>query len=123
MARRHVVEYFLEQQALYVDMIDMLQEYNTAYEEGYLSEEQLESVKKEILKCKDNYEFLAYIMMLLNKPNRKTNQESEFQKSLYERVKGKSREAIYDESKNALADLKAILEDADRRMKESQKWV
>lgn len=121
MARRHVVEYFLEQQALYVEMIDMLQQYNTAYEEGYLSDEQLEAMKKEINVCKDNYEFLAYIMMLLNKPNRTTREETEFQKGLYERVKGKSREAVYDESKNALANLKEILEYADRKMKESEK--
>jgi hypothetical protein len=118
MARRHVVEYFLEQQALYVEMVNMLQEYSTAYEEGYLSEEQFKSVQKEINTCKDNYEFLAYIMMLLNKPNRKTKREQDFTKDLYDRLKGKSREALYDESKNALADLKAILEDADKKMRE-----
>ena len=123
MARRHVVEYFLEQQALYVDMINMLQQYNVAYEEGFLNDEQLEAMKKEINICKDNYEFLAYIMMLLNKPNRKSKQESDFQKSLYERVKGRSREAVLDESKNALANREEILKDADERMKESQKWV
>lgn len=121
MARRHVVEYFLEQQSLYAEMLDMLRQYNTAYEEGYLSDEQMTSLKKEVEICRGNYEFLAYVMMLLNKPNRKNKQEDNFTKSLYNRVKGKSREAVYDESKNALADVKEILEDADRRMKESQK--
>jgi len=121
MARRHVVEYFLEQQALLVEMVGLLEQYNTAYEEGYLSDEQLETVKKEIATCKDNYEFLAYIMMLLNKPNRKSKEETTFQKGLYERVKGKSREAIYDESKNALANVREILEEADRKMKEELK--
>jgi len=118
MARRHVVEYFLEQQALYVEMVNMIQQYRTAYEEGYLEEEQFKSVQKEIDTIKGNYEFLAYVMMLLNKPNRTTREETEFQKGLYERVKGKSREAVYDESKNALADLETILKEADRKMRE-----
>lgn len=118
MARRHVVEYFLEQQALYVEMVNMIQQYRTAYEEGYLDEEQFKNVQKEINTVKDNYEFLAYIMMLLNKPNRKTNKETEFAKGLYDRLSGKSREALYDESKNALADLETILKEADRKMRE-----
>ena len=120
MARRHVVNYFLELQATYVEMVDALQEYNTAYEEGYLSEEQVKSMKREVDIIKGNYEFMAYVMMLLNKPNRKDNQETEFQKGLYERVKGKSRDAVLDESKNALADLIEILKDADKRMREEQ---
>ncbi len=121
MARRHVVEYFLEQQALLVEMINLLEQYNTAYEEGYLTEEQYKAVQKEVSVCKGNYEFLAYVLMLLNKPNRKSKEETLFQKGLYERVKGKSREAIYDESKNALANMKEILEEADRKMKEELK--
>lgn len=121
MARRHVVNYFLELQALYIEMVDSLQEYNTAYEEGWLTDEQLEQMHKEIDIIKGNYEFMSYVVMLLNKPNRKDKQETAFQQGLYERVKGKSREAVLDESKNALADLASILEDADKRMKESQK--
>lgn len=120
MARRHVVNYFLELQALLIELLDALQEYNTAYEEGYLTEEQEASMKKEIEIIKGNYEFMGYVMMLLNKPNRKDKQETEFQKGLYERVKGKSREAVLDESKNALADITEILKEADRRMREEK---
>ena len=120
MARRHVVEYFLEQQALLVDMVHMLEQYNSAYEEGFLTDEQYDAVKNEIKVCKENYEFLAYIMMLLNKPNRDKRLD-EINKNLYSRLSGVSKEAILDESRNALADVERILKEADEKMKESQK--
>ena len=59
-------------------------------------------------------------MMLLNKPNRDKRLD-EINKNLYSRLSGVSREALLDESRNALADVERILKEADEKMKkESQ---
>ena len=100
MAKRHVNMYFLEQQALYFEMLENLKEFEELAKEGKVSQEEYN---------KANYERVAYIIMLLNKPNRKDREEADINASWYKQLEGASKEVILDESRDVLADLKALI--------------
>lgn len=111
MARRHVIRYFLEQESLYAEMLDNVRELDRAHREGKVSKEELDAASKDVESIKANYEQIAYIVMLLNKPNRKRKEARELRmnRKLYDDLKGASREALLDESRDALANIKAAL--------------
>lgn len=114
MARRHVIRYFLEQESLYAEMLDNVRELDRAHREGKVSKEELDAASREVGSIKANYEQIAYIVMLLNKPNRKGKEARELRmnKKLYDDLKGASREALLDESRDALANLRETLRKA-----------
>ncbi len=109
MAKRHVYLYFLEQQNIYFEMLDNLNEFKQLAQEGRVTQEEYDGMLKEVELLKSNYERLAYIIMLLNKPNRETNEEADLNKSWYNALEGASKEAILDESRDVLADLKDLI--------------
>lgn len=109
MAKRHVNLYFLEQQALYLEMLDNLKEFEQLAKEGKISQEDYDQMLREVELNKTNYERLAYIIMLLNKPNRKDKEEADMNASWYEQLEGASKEVILDESRDVLSDLKALI--------------
>lgn len=109
MAKKHVNLYFLEQQALYFEMLDNLKEFEQLAKEGKISQEEYDQMLKEVELNKANYERLAYIIMLLNKPNRKNKEEADINAAWYKQLNGASKEVILDESKDVLADLKALI--------------
>jgi hypothetical protein len=113
MARKDVINYFLEQQDVYLEMLSNVKELDIALKQGFLSEEQVEQAKKDIDIAKSNYDRLAYIVLLLNKPKDKkeSKKEAEFNSALYASLHGASREAVLDESKDALIDLKKLIKD------------
>ena len=117
MARRHVIRYYLDQESLYAEMLDVVREYDRAHREGKASKEELDAASKEVETIKANYEQIAYIVMLLNTPNRKGKEARELRmnRKLYDGLKGASSEALLDESRDALAKLKAGLEKAGGR--------
>ena len=109
MAKRHVNMYFLEQQSLYFEMLDNLKEFEQLAKEGKISQEDYDQMLREVELNKTNYERLAYIVMLLNKPNRKDREEADINSSWYNQLQGASKEVILDESKDVLADLKSLI--------------
>lgn len=113
MARKHVVQYFLEVQNQYFEMLDNVKELDAAAKKGLVGQDRLDEATKDIDNLKANYERIAFIMMLLNKPNRKSkNKKEEYQnKQWYNYLKGASKEAILDENKDVLADLKKLIKE------------
>lgn len=113
MAKRDVVQYYLEQQSLYFELINNVKDLDDAFKAGIIDESQLKQAQQEIDVVKNNYERLSYIMFLLNKPNRKSNKNKEenINKEWYTYLKGSSKEAIYDESRDALADFKKLFKE------------
>ena len=109
MAKRHVVLYYLEVQNEYLEMLDNLEEFKKLAQEGKVSQEDYDQMLREIELIKSNYERISYIMMLLNKPNKKSNEEADMNKSWYRELQGASKEAILDESRDVLSDLKALI--------------
>jgi hypothetical protein len=114
MARKDVINYFLEQQGVYFEMEDDAKDLDAALKKGTLDEEQVRLAKQDIEIAKANYERLAYIVMLLNKPKDKKNRqrEEQFNKNLYLSLSGASREAVLDESRDALVDLKRLVKES-----------
>jgi hypothetical protein len=114
MARKDVINYFLEQQGVYLELISNVKDLDEAFKKGQLSEEQIKIAKEDINIAKNNYDRIAYIIMLLNKPKDKANRkkEEQFNKNLYDSLHGASREAVLDESKDALLDFKKLIKES-----------
>ncbi len=108
MAKRHVIQYYLELENEYIEMQDTLKELQTLAQEGKVEESSYLSMLEDVNLIKNNYERVSYIMFLLNKPNRreKESKELEVNKQWYSYLKGASKEAILDETKDALAEFK-----------------
>lgn len=115
MAKRHVVEYYLIMQNQYLEMLDNMKEFEELLKENRITEDEYNAQVAEIENLKANYERISYIMMLLNKPNRKSKEEVEITKSWYQALSGASKEALIDENKDCLADFKALLKKASER--------
>ena len=109
MAKRHVNLYFLQVQDTYFEILDNLKEFKELAEQGKISQEEYDDMLKEVELNKANYERIAWIINLLNKPNRKEKAEEKAELAWYNSLKGASKEAILDESKDVLVDLKALI--------------
>ena len=114
MAKRHVVQYFIELENTYVEMQDTVKELQQMAQEGKVEESTYLDAKKDIDVIKTNYERVAYIIYLLNKPNRKSKDEDDIAKSWYKVLKTASKEAVIDESKDALVHFKKIVEELEK---------
>lgn len=113
MARRHVIQYFLEQENEYIEMQETVKELQQLAQEGKVEESTYINAKKDIDIIKQNYERIAYIIFLLNKPNRKKKEkyDERVNASWYKALKTSSKEAVLDETKDALAHFKKIVGD------------
>ena len=111
MAKRHVVRYFLEVENNYVETMEVVKELQELAQQGKVEESTYLNAEKDLELIKTNYERLAYIIFLLNKPNRekKNDYDEKINKSWYNSLKFSSKEAIMDESRDALAHFKEIV--------------
>lgn len=113
MAKRDVALYFLQVQSQYFEMVKLAKEMNEELKKGFVTQEQVESIQNEMNILKANYERIAYIMLLLNKPNRKSkkSKEESIYKEWYDYLKGASKEAIMDENRDVLCDFKKFIKE------------
>jgi len=116
MAKRHVIQYFLELENTYEEMKDTVKELQEMAVKGNLEESTFLEAKKDLEVIQSNYERVAYIMFLLNKPNKqeKESAEEDVNKQWYDYLKFSSKEAIVDESKDALSHLKELIKEAQK---------
>ena len=111
MAKKHVNQYFLEVENQYFEMLTNLQEAKKLLVENQFSEETYIQMDKAVQNLKTNYERIAYIIFLLNKPNKKDKKEAKIFTSWYNRLRFASKEAILNENKDVLAHLKQLLKE------------
>lgn len=71
MAKRHVIDYYLQVQDLYFEMLNDAKDFDDALKDGFVTQEQVEQSQMMFDRIKDNYDRLSYIIVLLNQPNRK----------------------------------------------------
>lgn len=114
MARKDVVQYFLQQQQIMEETLETSKEFDGLLKMGKITEEQRENAQREVDIVKSNYMRLAYVMFLLNQPKRKDKKGKELRQNerWYAALSGDSKEAIYDESMDALSDFKRIVREA-----------
>ncbi len=111
MARKHLVQWYLEQQNIYFEMLDNIKDFQELLAERKITDEEYQEQAKELEKIKEQYEWLSYVMFLLNKPVKKDARESKETLSWYNTLKGSSKEALLDESRDALADFKKFIKE------------
>ena len=123
MAIRDVKLYFLQVQSQYQELLDEVDDLEKALADDILTEEQFETAKKSIDIIKGNYERLAYIIMLLNKPKRKDKAEKyeKTYKEWFDYLKGNSKQAVYDENYDALVDFRKFAKEMKKEYKVEDK--
>lgn len=109
MAKKHLNLYYLQCQNDYLEMIDNLKEFKELASTGKISPEDYNQMLREVELVKSNYERISYIMMLLNKPQRDSKEDNDMNKSWYAALSGASKEVIFDENRDVLADLKEMI--------------
>jgi hypothetical protein len=72
MAVKDVKRYYYAMLNQYLEMKADLADFEQAFADGFITEDQLEAVKEDIIKIEANYDRLTYIMYLLEMPNRDT---------------------------------------------------
>lgn len=115
MAKSHVVQYFLEVENQYLEMAENLKEMQQLAAENKISAADYEQILREVDLLKSNYERIAYIMFLLNKPQRKGKKPTTAELKWYEALKTSSKEAILDENRDALCTIKQLIKEGNLR--------
>ena len=111
MAKSHVIQYFLEVENEYLEIVENLAEFRELASSGLISNEELYQLVNEVEKIKENYTRIGYIMFLLNKPNRANKKLTVEEQSWYDSLSYASKEAIIDESRDVLCKLKELIKE------------
>lgn len=109
MSKIDVNLYFLEIQNEYFEMLDNLKEFKELASEGKVSQEEYDQMLRQVDLVRSNYERIAYIIMLLNKPRKKEKAEYDIYKKWYNELQGASKQAVLDENADVLHDLKEFI--------------
>ena len=108
MAKRHVIEYYKKMELQYNEMLKDVKEYEQAFKDGYITEEQFNANISFIETIKNNYTRISYIIYLLNLPNKKCKESKCKNKKLekYCNDQNSTMEQVLLESKDALKQFK-----------------
>lgn len=113
MAVKDVKRYYYTMLNQYLEMKADLADFEQAFADGFITEDQLEAVREDIAKIEANYDRLTYIMYLLEMPNRPSKKQAYETKSEKELNYLKAKEAdgkyVAEENKSALEHLRQEL--------------
>lgn len=113
MAIKDVKQYFYTMLAQYLEEKQNLEDFADALKEGLITEEQMQEAMSIVDGLEENYHRLAYVMYLLNMPNRATKKPGYIRqhKSILDEFKrlGVDIDSIKDENMDALKHFKAAL--------------
>lgn len=118
MARRDVIRYYFDQESAYLELKQTVKDIEDDYKNGLISKEKYETLidqgSMDIGTVRDNYERIAYIIMLLNKPHRneKRRKEEKDNDYIYKYLDGNTLEDINLENTNALKHLKQLAKES-----------
>lgn len=115
MSVKHVKDYYLKIEDMYIELLEDLKEMEEDFKKGECTEEELNNLLKPVNSIKDNYQRLAYVMYLLAQPNRdkkkaKYNKQNKNLVSEFNRL-GISQDIELDESRDALKEFKKNLKE------------
>lgn len=119
MSYKHVKDYYVQVEQQYMEALSDTADYKQAFEDGYLSQEQLEQAEDLLFALKQNYERLSYIMYLFNKPN-KPNKALKYEKQfsyLNEWLKARSatKKSVLEENENVLVNYVKYIKDLQNK--------
>ena len=113
MSKKHVEEYYTKMVADYTEMKTVLDELqkNAAEDTTGAVLNQIKSIKEQVRLLEANYKRLAYIIFLLNEPNKKSKQKGYFRrehKKLAERPVEHREESVEKENSDIIENIKNI---------------
>lgn len=119
MAIKDVKNYYYTMLAQYLEEKQNLEDFSAALKDGLITEEQMQEVMENVANLEENYHRLAYIMYLLNMPNRITKKPAYVRQHRaildeFSRL-GVDIESIKEENIDALAHFKAALKDLKKK--------
>lgn len=85
MATKDVKQYYYKMMAQAMEMQADLDDYNEAFRNGFITEDQLADAKADIDIINQNYERLKYIVYLLDLPN-KSKKKDKYRKSKHAKM-------------------------------------
>ena len=119
MAIKDVRHYFYTMLAQYVEEKQNLADFEDALKEGLITEEQMQEATDTVAGLEANYYRLAYIMYLLDMPNRKSKKDAyvrQYKPIVDELVKlGADIDSIKKENSDALVHFKAALKALNKK--------
>lgn len=114
MAVKDVRNYFYTMLAQYIEEKQNLADFEAALKEGYITQEQMQEALDNVSNLENNYHRLAYIMYLLDMPNRDSKKAGYVKqhKTILDELRrlGADIDSIKDENSDALIHFKAALE-------------
>ena len=113
MAIKDVRHYFYSMLVQYIEEKQNLADFEEALKEGLITEDQMNEAMETVANLENNYHRLAYIMFLLDMPNKKSKKNAyikQYKAILDELVKlGADEESIKKENSDVLIHFKAAL--------------
>lgn len=109
MSKRDFDIYFQKVANNYHEMMLELNDMSKEFEEGVVSPEVYEQMKRTIEPIKRNYETLNYVDYLLNKPVRKQKQATYERQSKKQLKECRVEKEVLDENRKSLEELKTLL--------------
>ena len=115
MAKKDVTRRYLQVEHEYLEMSDLLKELKTDLAAGKIDpqwyQKRAEMISEEVEKVKTQYFFWAEAIFELNKPARKDRKVSKTDQEWYKTFQSIAKEAILDESADALKQLKQLIKE------------
>ena len=104
MAKKHIIEYYLQVQSVYFEMLQDAKEFDKELAGGYLTQEQVQQSQEMLESIKDNYDRLSYIILLLNMPtkDKKAKKHIKQNQVLFDYTAGISREMTLQDMQDEL---------------------
>lgn len=119
MAIKDVKYYFYTMLAQYIEEKQNLADFEAALKEGLITEDQMQEALETVAQLEVNYHRLAYVMYLLDMPNRKSKKASYVKqyKTILDELKrlGADIDSIKNENSDALIHFKAALKALDNK--------
>lgn len=119
MAIKDVRHYFYSMLVQYIEEKQNLADFEEALKEGLITEDQMKEAMETVANLENNYHRLAYIMFLLDMPNKKSKKNAyikQYKAILDELVKlGADIESIKKENSDALIHFKAALKELSKK--------
>lgn len=109
MSKKDLDNYYKTITDQYNEMLENIHEIENSAENNMVSSDILDNMKTMILPLKTNYERLSYVMFLLNQPTRRhkvKKYKNQNKKALEKLDNNNSLEAVVEENKKVIDDLK-----------------
>ena len=119
MSYKHVKDYYVQVEQQYMEALSDTADYKQAFEDGYLSQEQLEQAEDLLFALKQNYARLSYIMYLFNKPN-KPNKALKYEKQFsylneWLKARNATKKSVLEENENVLVNYVKYIKDLQNK--------